>query len=923
MSFSIGPLSTARAWRTAAQAVWLLLSIAVTAPAQTPAPAAPAQTPTPSAPAQTPAPAAPAQTPAPQATAQTPAPDAHFGFRMGADRQLVDADAVERYFELVASTSNRVRLVDTGPSTEGHRTIAAIVTAPANLARLADIQAANQRLADPRTLTAEEAAELARTHKAVLAIGCSIHASEVGATQMANELLHRLATATDADTQTVLDNVVLILIPMLNPDGYRQVADWYNKQKGTEFEGSALPWLYHKYVGHDINRDAFMMNLAESRNLARFFYDEWHPQVFLTMHQMGMSGPRFFVPPNNDPIDPNYDPLIWRTAGLLGGAMSFELQRQGRRGVLSSGIYDYFWPGYEDSAPLGHNTVCLLTEAASARLASPVTVPAADLRGALGRSEYRPHINFPDPWPGGEWTLRDIVDYDLAAASALLRAVAYYREPIVRGFYEMGRRAIDAGRTGGPYAFIIPAEQRDRVAAARLRELLLQGRVEIQRALEPFRADDQPYPAGTDIIFMAQPFRAYVKTLFERQNYPSRRDGPDANRPYDVAGWTLPVQMGVAFKTVEKPFEVSAMSRVTSATVEPAPVWGERRPGHYLIDARGVGGAAAAARLMKAGVEMSWLTTRREVEGFAFEPGSLVVPHSDKSAGVVAGIAKELGLRVSGVRGRAPGDAPEIGRARVAIYRSWTDNNDEGWTRLVFDRFGYPYTTIRDADLQAGELTTRFDTIILPSASRERLASGNAPGSAPPEYVGGIGDNGMVALMAFIDRGGTIVCLDQASEFGIWLFNLPMREVARSAGERFSARGSILRIDLDVSKPLTFGMEAQTAAFFTSSSAFDLSGAASNAPQASSGPNAAASGRPAPVLEAIARYGAKDILLSGYLEGEDVIASQAAVVEARIGRGRVLLFGFPPQHRGQSYATFRLLFNAVLTSSGADQFDRR
>ena len=451
----------------------------------------------------------------------TPAPDAFFGFRLGSDRRLATADAIEQYFEQVGRTSPRVRIVDLGQTTEGHRTIAAIVSAPQNITNLASIQAANRRLADPRLLAAADAEPLIRDHKAVVAIGASIHASEIGGTQAMNELLYRLATATDDETTTTLEQVVTILIPMLNPDGHRLVVDWYEKQKGSAFEGGPMPWLYHKYAGHDINRDAFMMNLAESRNLSAFFYGEWHPQVFLTIHQMGPNGPRFFVPPNADPIDTNYDPLIWRTAGLLGGAMSFELQRSGKRGVVSSAMYDYYWPGYEDSAPLGHNTVCLLTEVASARVATPLTVPAAELRGnQKGLTEYRPQINFPDPWPGGTWTLRDIVDYDLTAANALLSAVSRYRTAIVRSFYDMGRRQIDAGREGGPFAFLIPAAQHDPAAARKLRELLLQGHVEIQRATESFVADGRPYPAGTDIIYMAQPFRAYAKTLLERQRYP-------------------------------------------------------------------------------------------------------------------------------------------------------------------------------------------------------------------------------------------------------------------------------------------------------------------------------------------------------------------------------------------------------------------
>ena len=370
-------------------------------------------------------------------------------------------------------------------------------------------------------------------------IGCSIHSSEIGANQAANELLYSLATSSDADTLNVLQNVVVILIPSLNPDGDRLVVDWYKKTKGTPFEGGAMPWLYQRYAGHDINRDAFMMNLAENRNLARFFYTEWHPHVFLTMHEMLSDGPRFFVPPNVDPIDANYDPLIWRESALLGGAMAYELQRDHHTGVLSNAMFDYYWPGYEDSAPLGHNTVCLLTEVAQVNIASPITVAPGDLRASMnGLPEYKPQINFPAPWTGGPWTLRDIVDYDLSAVHGLMRAVAAYREPIVQTFYDMGRNAIDAGRRGGPYAFVIPPEQHDPYATTALEQLLLRGQIEIQRAIEPFRADGDPYPAGTDLILLTQPYRAYVKTLLERQNYPAKRlvPGGEPERPVPCCG---------------------------------------------------------------------------------------------------------------------------------------------------------------------------------------------------------------------------------------------------------------------------------------------------------------------------------------------------------------------------------------------------
>lgn len=843
------------------------------------------------------------------ASAQVTSPEAHFGFRIGADRQLASAESIERYFELVASQSDRVSIVDLGATTEGHRTIAAIISAPENIDNLDRIREVNERLADPRTLTPEEARSLAASHKVVLAIGTSIHASEVGGSQAANELLYGLASAADRATLDVLQNVVIILIPSLNPDGHRLVVDWYNRTKGTSFEGGPMPWLYHKYAGHDINRDGFMMNLAENRNLSRFLLTRWHPQVFLTIHQMEENGPRFFVPPNTDPIDLNYDPLIWRSAALLGSAMAMELQREGKTGVVSNAKYDYYWPGFEDSVPLGHNTICLLAEVASARIASPVTVTPSELRaGFKGLADYQPQINFPDPWPGGRWTLRDIVDYELTAVRGLLFAASAYRETLIQNFYDMGRRAVERGRRGGPFAFVMPAEQHDPDAKARLERLLLDGAVEIHRALEPFRAGGDTYQEGTNIIFMAQPYRAYVKTLIERQRYQARRLGPDGpwERPYDVAGWSLPDQMGVRVIGIEQPFEAPPTARVMEASVNPKKVWGERRPGYWILEAPGNSGALAVNRLVAAGATPSWTTKALEVSGFRYPPGSLTVPYAKAAEPLVARMATELGLRADGARGKVPAGGSAVGRSRIGLYKPWTESIDEGWTRWLLERYEFPFTGLRDAEIRAGDLRSRYDAIVLPNMASDRLTSGYPADVVPQEYAGGLGAAGIESLRAFVVAGGTLICLGQSSPFAIVAFGLPLRDVARDDSRVF-VPGSILRLDLDGSHPLSYGMPEQTAAFFAFSSAFEMTDPATpSAGQAGSGPVS--------TLETVGRYGRSDLLLSGWLEGESVIAGRAAVVRAAVGAGHVVLLGFPVQHRGQSHATFRLLFNALLSA---------
>ena len=843
--------------------------------------------------------------------AEVPTPESHFGFRMGTDGRLAAATDIERYFERVGAQSDRVKVIDIGPTTEGHRTIAAIISAAENIRNLDEIRADNQRLADPRALSPEDARGMAATHKAVLVIGCSIHASEIGATQAANELLYWLATSADPQTVNILQQVVIILIPSLNPDGYRFVVDWYQKTKRTGFAGAPMPWMYHKYAGHDINRDAFMMNLVESRNLARFFYEQWHPQVFLSMHEMGADGPRMFVPPISDPIGPNYDPLLWREAALLGGAMALELQRDRHPGVVSNAPYDYYWPGYEDSAPLGHNTVCLLTEVASAKITAPANASTNERRADLkNRPGETPQIGNPDPWRGGLWTLRDVIDYDVSAVHGLLYAVAAYREPIVQNFYEMGRKAIELGGRGGPFAFIIPPEQHDLHAAARLEELLLQGGIEIHRALEPFRADGDAYPAGSDIILLAQPHRAYVKTLLEHQEYPGRRlsAGGPPDSPYDATGWTLPAQMGIDVRTIERTFEPPAMARVTTAAITPARIWGDPKPGYYVIDARGNGGAIAINRLTAAGIGTSWVSSEIEVNGYKYAPGSLVVASSKVSRPIVENIASGLGLRADGVKRKLPVAVRPIGTARVAVYRPWLDNSDEGWTRWLLDRYEFRFKSIDDYAVRAGNLRGQYDVIILPSAAPEQLMSGNASGTAPAEYVGGLGEPGVAALKSFVEAGGTLVCLDRAGGLAIDRFKLPLRDIARdSEAKELFGPGSILRIDLDPLQPGSYGMTPHTAGFFAFSSAYDGPGAAAAGEARSDGPSASA-------IQVVARYAAKDLLLSGWLEGGQIIAGRAAAVEVGLGAGRIVLLGFPAQHRGQSHATFRLLFNSIFTA---------
>jgi hypothetical protein len=784
-----------------------------------------------------------AQLPAPSTP---PAPSAGLGITVGADRTLADWGQITGYFAKLAAASPAVKLDTLGPTTNGLPFVVAAISTPANVRRLEQIRANQARLADPRRLDAADEAALARTQPAVVLISCNIHATEIASSQMAMELAYRLAT--NDTLQGYLQNVVVLLIPSMNPDGQQMVTDWYRKGVGTKWEGGPIPWLYHPYVGHDNNRDWYMVTQKETRLVTDLLYRQWFPEVFYDVHQQGSEGMRLTVPPLVDPINPNVDPLIVRGISQIGAQMSWALESRGKSGVGDGATYDLWWHGGARSTPTRHNMIGLLTEAASARIATPMTVPAESLRGhERGLPRYERRVNFPNPWPGGTWRLRDIMDYELIAAEALVKLAASQREEYVRSFVQLGRRQVALGRTQAPYGYEIPKQQRDPAAVRRLVEVLLVGGVEVH---------DE---GARYLVRLDQPYRAHAKDLLEVQRFPKMEKWPGGpvERPYDVAGWTLPLQLGVTVREIGSPLPAATGRPIASAEAPAAEA--------PACDRRGAGFANTACYARR----------------FADRRG-----------------------------GRLP---------RVALYKPWTGNMDEGWTRWVFDQFGVPYTNVTDSTIKKGALAGRFDVLLLSDMSLREAKNGMAASAVPPQYAGGLGDAGLAAIRSFVEAGGTLVTLDRASEVAVTALGLAVTRVtvpprqddssdddfaggADSAGRTarrqvpLYAPGSIFRVLVDRTHPVAAGMADTAAVYFTNSNSFDVPG-----------------GTPARV---IARYPARaeDILLSGYLQGGEAIAGRAAAVEVPAGKGRVIMFGFRPQYRGQSYGTFKMLFNALLSA---------
>ncbi len=819
-----------------------------------------------------------AQTPLPTPTpTPTPTPESVLGFEPGADSMLADWTQIGEYLTQLSAASPRVRLDTIGRTTLARPLLLLTFASPANQRRLAELRHGQALLADPRRMSESVEDSLVGTQPVVVLINNNIHSTEIASSQMQLTLAYRLAA--DPRYRTLLDSMVILMIPSANPDGLDTVVSWYREYRGTPYEGGPLPWLYHPYVGHDNNRDWFMLTQVETQAITRVLYREWFPEIVWDIHQMGNRGARLFVPPFSGPVNPNLDPILVSGINLVGAAMATAVLDAGRTGVVQQERYSLWWHGGFRTVPARHNMIGILSEAASARLASPIEQDPDSLR------QPKRSVTYPAPWSGGVWRMGDIVEYELLAADGLLRLAATQRASFVRRFATLGRRAIAAGAAGNPATYVIPSGQRDPYAAATLANAIIAAGVEVHRASRGFAADGQEYGAGSLVIPMAQPFRAHVKDLLERQDYPHDR------RPYDVAGWSLGPQMGVETVAIVEPFDFRG-ERLDAVAVERGTVRGAGR--FTVLHNRGVGESRAVAEALAGGARV-WLTNQpATLDGQAFAAGAVVVEHNAATENMIARLADTYGFTAVRTNQEIPGSRPIERLPRIGIYKPWTASADEGWTRWVLEQFSIPYVSVTDSMVRAGDLSHQIDVLILPDISERSIRDGPSPGSAPERYTGGMGLSGVLSVTDFVRDGGTLVTLNASSDFAISALNLPVRnvladQVSENPGSRFRAPGSIFGLATTPEMPITSGVADTVAAFFASGMAFEVE-------------------EPGRV---VARY-VGDPLISGYVQAPQRIAEMAALVEVPVGRGRAVLFGFRPQHRGQTFGTFKLLFNAVL-----------
>jgi hypothetical protein len=842
-------------------------------------------------------------------------PADYFGHEVGADSKLIPYPRVLEYLQVIADVSDRVSIEEAGTSTLGNPIKVVVLTSPANQSNLERLREIAKLIAKPGELSPEESAALVDEGKVIALVTCSIHSTEVGSTQMVTEFVHEFATTRDPEKLAWMDEAVLLVMPSINPDGQIMIVDWYDEWLGTEYEGGRMPWLYHHYVGHDNNRDFYMLTQKETKVVNEVLYHRWFPQSFLDEHQMGSTGPRMFVPPQTDPLNDEVHSLVFRQADLLGTNMSFRLEQAGKTGVGHNMIFDSYWPGGTRNTAWWKNVTGLLTEVASARLASPVFVEHGELRGGgKGFPEYGRRSNFPSPWPGGWWRLRDIVEYELVATWAFLEANAENRASILNNVNTMARWSVDNGRSGPPYAWIIPPDQHDPVAAGKMVDLLIEHGVEVSRTTEPLHIGYAVYPAGTTVIPAAQPYRPFLLTMLRPQRYPEVRNATDGGilEPYDVASWSLPLSMGVEVVEANEP--VSGSFQKLSVPIWPQPTIDDSAAGH-IIPASADSAYTAINRLLAEGKTVNRFATDSQ----AGQRGAIYLASRDVKPKLLRAIADELHLPVIPVSEQPAADMRPVRASRVGLFKPWVASMDEGWTRFVLENYEFPVVSLANEQIRSGEFTAAVDVLLFPDLNPSIIARGRPEKGSryaryfsplPPKYSGGIDEwssNGETAaeeekkggmrIKEWVRNGGTVVALDSSTEYFIDLFDLPVTNALESVSrDGFNCPGSTLRVLMNPASPLTFGMRPEEAIYFGSSPAFQTRVPDKRFDRA-----------------VVARYpdDEKDILISGYLEGGELLERKAAVVEFSVGKGKVILIGFRAQHRAQPVRTFKLLFNTL------------
>ena len=826
-------------------------------------------------------------------------PKEFFGFQMGADYKLARWDKIVDYFYQLEKQSDKLKVMNLGPSSEGHPFLLLLISSPENLGNLDRLQYINKKIRDPRGISEDSLKAFVNEGKAVIFESMSLHASEVGGTQMSPELTYDLLTKNDEETQRILDNVLFFMIPCFNPDGQVMITDWYNETVGTEYEGLSMPYLYHKYCGHDNNRDGDYLNLQESRYTAKAMYVDWQPQAYVDHHHMGSYGARIYVPPYCDPIRPYADPLVWRELSWYGAHIAYKLEEEGFQGVLNAAQYagwGHF--GWHWITPF-HNIAGMLTESASANLATPVYVHPDQLKAnARMFPEYEAQSTFPNPWPGGWWHLRDIVAQQKTAAWSILDLAARNKQTVLETAIEKAQRQTQRGAEGDVKTLIVPAEQHDYLTAVKMINKLLQSGLEIKKADKQFMAENMVYGKGSYVISLAQPKMGLIRNLLTETHYAdnawTRSESGVPYNPYDMATHTMNEFMGVNVNVlgsvVDNSFPVLKTLEHITGTVE-------KGNEGYWIDGRQNAAFMAVNLLLNEKIPVQ----RVDQSTTQLHPGDFIIEKANEQK--LLDIAEKTGVSFNPLETIQNLTIHDVKRGRTGLFQRYYGGNiDEGWTRLCFENFDFNYKTLMSEEIKAGNLNKKYDVIVFPNDSKATITgdfgnnSRRNPEEYPEKFRSGVGKEGTEALQQFVKEGGTLVVLGDSYEFAADAFDLKVRDVTQGLkSTEWFCPGSTLKVDFDNTQPLAYGMPEEGVVVNFYSPAFEV-----------------VPGRYNDDYTTIVRYKDKNLLKSGWLIGEKTVVKKPAMLTAKYGDGEVVLIGFRTQHRDQTDGTFKLLFNSII-----------
>lgn len=824
------------------------------------------------------------------AHAQAPTPQSILGHTPGDDFYLANYEEAVSYFHTLASHTDRMRMFTVGKTTQGRDIEVGVISAPENLARLDEYKTDSKRLARALDLNNDQAHTLARNSKVIVHIDGGLHSSEVAGGQHSIALAYKLVSAqNDPEIDAILHNVILVLWPTLNPDGQDMVVSWYRKNLGTQYEVAPLPALYQEYVGHDNNRDGFMLNMKEEQVVARTEMD-WSPAIFYCQHQTAPFPARIWIPPFADPISGNISPYVRSWLNVVGTNMTAYLDQHNMPGAISESRFDNWYAGFTDWAGVFRNEISFFTETALYRYATPRFYTADEF--PKNYADLRALSMYTTPWQGGWWHLKEAVDYMVAGSMSVLDLAAKNRETLLYNQYQAARD--NSHRTEPPFAYVIPDKQADVPEAGLLAQKLHDNGLDVYQSQPGFQANGITYPAGSWVIPMDQPFSPMAKELLERQVYPAGATGDTASGshlPYDITGWTLPLQMGVAVDSVSDPItpeQLAKLTKVDKITFPAAHTGGQgdvfllsHKPNQsfQLVNAALSKGASVA-------VANDVVQTPEGSERGAFVLSGL-------KRGDIDALATQFNVDATATR-NAPEDTTPLKAARIGLYRPWQPSIDEGWTRWILESYHFPFKNIYNAEIRSSGLRSRYDVIILPDLTGAQLTEGFHPGVVPGQYAGGIEKAGVDNLRAFVEEGGTLIAFNQAAAAVIPLLSLPVRNVLQGLpNDKFYCAGALLRIETQHPElPINFGVPSSPVVMFERGPAF-----------------ATLPGFKGAIL---ARYPKQDDPLeSGMIIHSDALHDQIAALEVSFGRGRVFLYGFKPQHRGQAHGTYRYLFNAL------------